>query len=72
LNGAWHYREAERLLMVATTKVDAGSAEQVSVLTQARIHAALAGTAATIELAGAPYPEWSQIINATMLGGHPA
>lgn len=72
MNGAWHYREAERLLMVATTKVDMGGAEQVSVLTQARIHAKLAGAAATIELGGAPYPAWSRILNATMLGGEPA
>jgi hypothetical protein len=72
MNGAWHYREAERLLVVATTKVDAGSADQASALSQARIHATLAGTAAMIELAGAPYPEWGQIINATTLGGHPA
>lgn len=49
MTGPWHYHQAERLLMVATTQCAVGSAEQESALAQAAIHAQLATAAAAVD-----------------------
>jgi len=78
MKGAWHYHEAERLLVVATTQCPLGSAEQDSALAQAAIHAQLANTAAVIDTHDDPDWErsmltesWGRVMNTDLLGGPP-
>jgi hypothetical protein len=74
VNGAWHFKESERLLVVATTQVTLGSVEQTSALAQAAIHAQLATAAALVDgrygyKADTVDTRWDQVLNTRTLAG---
>lgn len=53
MTGPEHYREAERLLVLAHNLADQGHQDRADfILARAQIHAGLASTAATVEAAG--------------------